>query len=214
MQSLLFSTEMVRALMDNRKTETRRLRGLDEVNQNPDRWKVCGHSRYDNRVWWMLTEKARPYHSEVERMVIPCPFKIGPCWVRETFSKIYYEWVDAEPTFIYKADDDNSGLDRIWKPSIHMPFIAARNFIHIDDVRPERLNDITEEGAIAEGVEPVTTDPKTHRSHYMNYPVHKGYQFSAIESFQSLITSINGPECWEKNMWVWVIKFHRISKPD
>lgn len=228
MQSLLFSTEMVKALMADRKTETRRMRGLDEINENPDRWKVCGHSRemdvprpaikYNNRVWWMLSEKDRPYHPEAERIVLPCPFQIGPCWVRETFYKSCAP--DGKGTAYYFKVSAGGRIQDIpdwsWKPSIHMPFIAARNFIHIDEVRLERIHDITEEGAISEGVMWNPFDDREEISDriYYNYTNKSFIHLFAKPSFESLITSINGPECWERNMWTWVIKFHRISKPN
>ena len=216
---------MAKALRDNRKTETRRMRGLDEINQNPDKWKF---QFFDDDIACFVDFAVKGSWSKKDGTVISIksPFKIGPCWVRETFSKIHYEGVDEKPTFFYKADD-NTDVERIWKPSIHMPFIVAREFIHIDYVRPERLQEITEEGAIAEGVEKmffgkesvrqgILTGEHTGWKNYGKRDKLKPFlnkQF-ARQSFESLITSINGPECWEKNMWVWVIKFHRISKPN
>lgn len=201
MQSLLFSTEMVKSLMANRKTETRRMRGLDVINENPDNWALYPDQNSDGT--WSFHQIDSGDDLVVIR--VKQPFKIGPCWVRETFAKIHYEGVDSKPTFIYKADNDE--LERIWTPSIHMPFIAARNFIHIDEVTLERLHDITDDGAMREGIE---YDEELNMFH-VNYDY---MWFTSVRSFQALITSINGLECWEKNMWVWVIKFHRISKPN
>lgn len=102
------------------------------------------------------------------------------------------------------------------RPSIHMPKEAARIWLEIKSIRVERLNDITEEDAIDEGIEPLNvTDTKYPTEvYYKNYGGYIGDKLFPVESFKSLWTSINGEGSWELNPWVWVVEFELIDKPD
>lgn len=133
-------------------------------------------------------------------------------WVRETFCKS----LDVPGEYYYKASnpevctEDCDGSP--WKPSIHMPKDAARIWLKRTGTRIERLGDISEEDAIAEGI---------HREWdgtaywYKNYLDTFPSNFKGVpkRSFQSLWNSINGPESWDANPWVWVLEFERIEKP-
>jgi hypothetical protein len=173
---ILFSGEMVRAILDGRKTQTRRV-----VKPKPD----------DSGLW---NNDKCPYGKPGDRL-----------WVRETF------FVDG-PRIQYRADHHGAPKETIWKPSIFMPRHASRILLEIADVRCERLRDISEADAIAEGVAsfrpvPGDGDPETLYANYMN----KGrlsYR-KAYFSFMTLWQSINGPESWNANPWVWVITFKR-----
>jgi hypothetical protein len=128
-----------------------------------------------------------------------CPFgAVGDqLWVRETFAG------DYGCGFIYAADHPNSDIRkgdlddgeqtlRRWTPSIHMPRDASRITLEIVGVRVERLNDISEADAMAEGVTKGPLDP---------------WQSTA---FMRLWESINGPESWAANPWVWVLEFKKV----
>ena len=148
-------------------------------------------------------------------------------WVRETWR----EWheVDSEcgcgddscpcssvppAPYCYAADCDgfideesHEAYGIKWRPSIHMPRWACRNVYTVTKVRIERLQDITEEDAIAEGVEPV----ERHKCEmlYRNYFT-GGYDWPAVESFKSLWYTINRAKrgrTWDDNPWVWVIEY-------
>lgn len=194
---ILFNTEMVRAILEGRKTQTRRL-----VKQPP----ILGDILHDEKGWY-YEDGTRNGHS----LIPPChPGDV--LWVRETWCDPYPE--NPLVPFAYKADflmhwdaDQTEHGDPIiiaaeemkWKPSIHMPKEAARIFLRVKDVRVERLNDMDEEAAIAEG-----------------FPDFPAGADSPIERFSSL---------WDKtvkrddlreygyhaNPWVWVIEFERCD---
>lgn len=168
---ILFNTEMVRAILEGRKTVTRRvvnhkhLRGLED-----------------------LTAK------KIQRACI-APYKIGDIlYVRETWTRM------LDGSFRYRADGkDFSDFDcpLHWKPSIHMPKDAARIWLRVTDVRVERLQHISREGAIAEGCNAAV-------------PV---LEFKRIwdNTIKPTDLDLYG---WSANPWVWVIVFERCEKPE
>ncbi|MCZ8353933.1 MAG: hypothetical protein O9340_04310 [Cyclobacteriaceae bacterium] len=210
---ILFQTEMVQAIDEDRKTMTRRTTGLEGINVNPDAWtlNVCGfvaRLAIGNRK---LKEGngAIFRNRELQPKLVFCPYgKVGDLlWVRESFSN------NEDGTFDYKADYPFTKPQGGWKPSIHMPKKAARIILEITDIRIERLNDISEDDAIAEGV--LEFEDGT----FKNYFTQKGFRAEdgvecllAKGSFQSLIASINGKNIIDLNPWVWVIKFKVLSK--
>lgn len=131
-------------------------------------------------------------------------------WVRETS---LYD--DDAGIYKYAADFSKSDVEYLkgsWKPSIHMPKEAARIWLEVVSVKVERLHDISEQDAIAEGIEPVAEGWKNY------YKASKfGTNFcwpTPYHSFQSLWETINGLESWELNPWVWVVEFKRIERQD
>lgn len=191
---------MVRAILNGRKTMTRRIVGPAKGHQSnwlskDDIYNVL-HGEIVDGGWQMHHPHADsiydglyiPYNSPYGW--IKCPYgKPGDIlWVRETF------WVNGDGSFIFKADaiDEEDYYLPTWKPSIHMPKKACRIKLRITGVRVERLKDISAEDAIKEGI--------IHRT--MNDPI--------IE-FLWLWESINGKGAWEKNPWVWVIEFEKLT---
>jgi hypothetical protein len=163
-------------------------------------------------------------------VIYPMPkYKVGDIlWVRETFREYFHVDRLDEKIIEYKADnppmirifDDNGfqvykkdGREKLinWKPSIFMPKEAARIFLRIMDIRVERLQDISEEDAIAEGIEIV--NEKVPVKAYKDYLGQYNYYSNPINSFKSLWESINGEKSWEQNPYVWVIHFEKITKP-
>src|SRR5690606_35942793 len=141
-------------------------------------------------------------------------------WVRETWKKSPQKCTWQE--YSYKANYPNvlSELGN-WKPSIFMPKEACRLFLEVTNVRVERLQDISENAAIAEGV--IYDDSfKSYSCYLCNKKGHKaaneicedGFFDNAFESFRSLWHSINGEESWKQNPWVWVYEFKRVEKPE
>ena len=171
---IIFSTEMVRAIQEHKKTMTRRTWGLEKVNKNPDDWQL---------VAFFLDGKARFYNSKTDGDVtLKCPYGgVGDrLRIKETFAHCGNElhlssWVAL---VAYKADgtirtipfgDNEPPKEKWWntgkpfdyfQPSIFMPRWASRITREITAIRAERLQEITEEDAKAEGVEAVYTEPE------------------------------------------------------
>lgn len=197
---ILFSAPMVRAILEDRKTQTRRI-----MKVQPDKiWE-------DGSPWWNIGGLRLP----------KCPYGQtgGALWVRETFRKFvacdecgcseHPCPCPEDGAVFYRADENYQGPksdpdDPNWKPSIFMPRIASRITLEIKDIRAERLNDISEEAAKAEGAKQVSKD------------IGCADVWSYKEGFKHLWHSINGPDSWHKNPWVWVVSFdvHPINIDD
>lgn len=192
---ILFSTEMVQAILAGRKTQTRRTKGLEKVNVNPD-----GHTFNSFSI---DNDNATFKRLEGMWQGVDVPYKTGDIiWVREsfTFNQI------GKTDYLYKADSLTPKFIK-WKPSIHMPKEACRLFLKITNVRAERLLDISEEDARNEGVEHLI--PR-----WKDYTNDKGFCYNAWSSFKTLWIKINGIESYTSNPFVWVIEFERIEKPE
>lgn len=209
---MLYSTDMVKAILEERKNKTRRMTGLQEINAAPDEWKLFAVGKGQALGKGMVTMAG--FESPTKGGFIPCPYgKPGDVlWVRETFAdEKYFNGLTEECFPIFKTDYVGP-VAWNWKPSIHMPKDYARIWLRIMDIRVERLQDITEDDAIAEGV--IEYEDGT----YHNYFTQKGLRHKdgveillAKGSFQSLWASINGQNSWDFNPWVWVLSFHVLS---
>lgn len=210
---ILFSTEMVRAILDGRKTCTRRI--CKDANEytvpdmdfyNADRRTYAVHNFADNEQMEQL--------STAERTCPICPGDI--LYVRETvWQKIgYYLDIDGETKpswyneFKYVASDEKpeTGWNYSWakRPSIHMPKEAARIWLKVTDVRVERLQEITADSIRNEGLSSLA--------------VHCGDMEIALKEWENLWNStIKKSDIdrygWDANPYVWVIEFERCEKP-
>jgi hypothetical protein len=248
---ILFSTPMVQAILDGRKTMTRRV--IDHIGN-------CWH--YKHRLGnWELSENPLQYNNEMGALwrwmgkkpikegdwfwilqtdvddnasfPLKCPYgKVGDhLWVRETWQ--YYDWTEnGEPIIRYLSDNEKvliesrsipdeliekigdiweklsakenynihkRASDKSWRPPIFMPRWASRITLEITNIRVERLQEITEEDALKEGI-------KTGDSSM-------GHVFTAKEHFKGLWDSINGKKYpWSSNPWVWCIEFKKLEK--
>ncbi|HBM9969065.1 hypothetical protein ACJBF7_22175 [Enterobacter sp. 04-C-01-SI_S15] len=226
-RGMIFNGEMVRAILGGQKTQTRRIvnwRGLSEgLNLNFSGLRVCEYPK-----GWVIESESRS-STEWRCQPTPCPFgAVGDrIWVRETFQGPLFDLEQMEayqedsskfhkPEFcVYKADgkpapeyfDADDNLHCGWRPSIHMPRWASRITLEITGVRVERLNDISEEDARAEGIidggclncgEPEPCNCSNPAP-------------DATDAFAYLWQSIYGQENWNANPWVWVIEFKRIE---
>lgn len=213
---------MVQAILENTKTQTRRSTGLKEINDNPDDWQFewadfCLKYPYRFTQKSSLTEKSLLdksfYQAEAK-----CPYgnKGDLLWVRETWMNAPNSDLMPEEPFKYKASVSKQFLEewpKSWKPSIHMPKIACRLWLMVEDVRCERVQDIRGKDAIAEGVRsfrPVPGDGLAETQYY-HYQKDK-WGPSPVHSFQTLWKSINGEASWNSNPWVWVVKYRILSK--
>lgn len=198
---ILFSAPMIRAILDGRKTQTRRMVrpvGDDESFVLVDHGNGWWPYRSDDGESAFHTVKRNGDYYQDET---PHSCRYGKpgdrLWVRETFHT-----VDGHSAF-YRADyehnpkgDKEHGI--VWTPSIHMPRWASRITLKVTDVRVERLQDISEKDAWAEGCEGFDDDVSGGKSGYCEYA--------------ELWEAINGKGSWESNPWVWVIKFQRLDK--
>jgi hypothetical protein len=211
---ILFSTPMVQAILEGRKTQTRRTKDLDEVNQRPNDWVVTTSPCNSDGKWVFTAE-----HGEAQQIRVKCPYgQPGDVlWVRETFLKHPI----PDEGYKFKADMNDEQLKCAafkmgvlnWKPSIHMPKEAARIWLQITNVRVERLQYISEEDAKAEGIEG-SQSVLLKRFRYRDYMIKDSefYRFPC-ESFFTLWISINGRESYDLNPYVWVVEFKQINKP-
>ena len=209
---ILFSAPMVRAILSGQKTQTRRI-AKDVRHPDLGNWYTPG----------ALVMECEPQHV-IDRC---CPHgRPGDrLWVRETFVQGYdadsnrlpmKTWYRASDRVAW-SDDDGWETNIPWRPSIHMPRSACRILLEVTAVRVERLQDISEADAQAEGVEDVTkevapSDPEFRFWRRYRDGGTNGYTDNAIASFASLWTEINGPGSWEANPWVWVVEFKRIEQ--
>ena len=247
---ILFSGAMVLAILEGRKTQTRRSSKLDHINTDADRWEFVRLETDPDVVVRRpgLTDrfnKLKGHYATFEQKkdgisyFAKCPYgKPGDLlWVRETtaFTKGEFQAYD---TISYRADNFHKDINRPgvdfpekemckdgwydknlskevkWTPSIHVKKIYARIWLEVTEIKVERLQNITEKDAIAEGVAKI--------EHPLFGSLYKNYCFgnqdddsigskSPNESFFSLWESINGIASHEVNPWVWVIKFKVLS---
>lgn len=194
---ILFNTEMVRAILNGRKSCTRRiLKGGIPFDEKAEYWNVLKKGEWSGPIC-------------SEYFIKQCsPYKPGDIlYVRETWSLRF----DGEKCF-YKADKNTSREEKClldyddvrWHPSIHMPKEAARIFLRVTNVRVERLQEITSEQICKEGVE--VEEP------YVLNGEEKRYAFSNLWN-STIKKSDLDRYGWDALPWVWVIEFERCEKP-
>lgn len=212
---ILFNGEMVRAILEGRKTQTRRPvtplppDGIDELHGNDLRSRApydCECNETGRTIGYGFQDE--------DGRVYKCPFGcIGDrLWVRETFagyiqtSHEYDEWREATteevqeqyPMTVEYCATSQSHPDK-WRPSIHMPRWASRIMLEVTDIRVQRVQEISEEDAIAEGC-PIESPQ----------PFVKGYgSASASGWFSELWNKVYNT--WEANPWVWVATFKKAE---
>ncbi len=216
---ILMNGPMVRAVLSGQKTQTRRLvKGIVEDVRKGD-WYA------DRRLVHKPTCQLG-FCETVDDGVLACGgYDLEPngagirspygqpgdrLWVRETWGLFDTEPKDGpeKAKVFYRATDGDRDELRyqLWRPSIHMPRWASRITLEVASVRVERLQDITEADAIAEGVERLTDDDG-----WRCYLGECGGYTNALTSFRSLWESINGPGSWAANPWVWRVEFKRVT---
>ena len=214
MKPILFNTEMVRAILDGRKTCTRRI--CKDANEytvpdmdfyNADKRTYAVHNFIDREHTEQL--------STAERTCSICPGDI--LYVRETWCALPVNeagHMRGHSIYYYRADGDlrPEGWRGKWRPSIHMPKEAGRIFLRVTNVRVERLQDITEDGAKAEGS--IDNRGFIHSPDNEYDRIH-----TAKENFIDIWNrTIKKSDLdfygWDANPWVWVIEFERCEKPE
>ncbi|EJS8701720.1 hypothetical protein NFA99_004921, partial [Escherichia coli] len=158
---------------------------------------LCPHGNVGGRIWVRETWQGPLVDFERSDDLLRNPEKY------EKPENCVYEADGVPAPEFYDADDN---LRCCWRPSIHMPRWASRILLEITNVRVERLNDISEQDAIAEGIERYNDDGIVYYG-----PYGKG-DCRPERAFSDLWKSIYGDENWQANPWVWVIEFKRVQE--
>jgi hypothetical protein len=238
---ILFSAPMVRAILEGRKTQTRRVAKLCDGNGTAKllRLKAPYAARLVDGVGpvWSPYADAPEEPYPADRLTSPYGQPGGLLYVRETWGINSPTYGDTPARLLtaghvargcleYRADSaddkgDHPSIQR-WRPSIHMPKWASRLWLRVTDVRVERVQDISEDDAIAEGV----SVPREFTGVDMdNQPIENpaAKDWHPVDAFADLWDSINGDRrdsegeplhySWADNPWLWVISFERTEAP-
>lgn len=215
---ILFNPQMVRAILDGRKTQTRRI-----AFPNMELREFC-NKEYPNG-WWFNGRVFRSFDDFLHYPQRPkCKYQPGDIlWVRETWSttdkcELFPPWPSTGTHYMYKGDSPEHELTKEarWFPSIHMPKEAARLFLRVTDVKLDRLRNITVANALREGAgkdikEPVETTGISFSA--LDYGV--AVLEDMIQIWDATIKRCDMEKYgWDANPWVWVIEFERCEKPE
>lgn len=216
---ILFNTEMVRAILDGRKTCTRR------ICKDANEYTVPDMDFYnaDKRTYAVHNFADKKHTEQLSIAERTCPICSGDIlYVRETWHKYIKRIGEGKNCHLaefygYKANVLNSeDANEPWRPSIHMPKEAARIWLKVTDVRVERLQEITENEAVKEGIY-VANCKDCNAPFGCDTCPDEGY--NEIETFAELWNStIKKSDLdrygWDASPYVWVIKFERCEKPE
>lgn len=237
---ILFSAPMVRALLAGTKTQTRRaLRVQPSDDWRPYSWGEV-HRMRDGEFVMRHDEPVVIGHGPSNEEGVegyPCPYGVAGdrLWVRETWAmapaSAYWGSVDVDGVVVphrelkpgiwalYRAGWTRCEPGR-WRPSIHMPRAASRIVLEIADVRVQRLQEISEGDALAEGID-VPRSPDgfpllrltgiNPPSRYVDI-AEAAFPDKVVRAYYaSLWDDINGPGAWDANPWVWALTFRRVT---
>lgn len=230
---ILFNTEMVRAILDGRKTVTRRIANINtemtcnDGTTNHDFLPDNFNHRFEKPTGFVCRRcgfGVAPPHSRapVGTSLFRSPYMPGDTlYVRETWAEcpdLFGEF----PQYIYRANYSEDELNQEetteeiytdfpscvrWKPSIHMPKEAARIFLRVKNVRVEHLQTISGDECAMEGVWPLYAGPIDGREEY--------YKTAFANLWDLTIKAVNIPIYgWRANPWVWVIEFEKCNRPE
>jgi hypothetical protein len=204
---IIFSAPMVRALLDGRKTQTRRV-----LKPQPSAEHYLSSSMVEG-----ISAIFRNTHTGY-RQDVPLPYAPGDrLWVRETWQRAWEADEDGNPATpeqtYYRADGEPFGAwegadgevhDAMpWRPSIHMPRWASRITLLVTDVRVQRVQDISEEDTLAEGLLPFDNGWAADSEGRCWHPTARG-------SFSHLWDMVYGVDAWDRNDWVAAYTFERL----
>ena len=232
---ILFQPDMVRAILDGRKTQTRRIMKPQPSDLEGQVFEECSEFAgidFIQKVPVRLNPDGKEYYEVIKGWKCPYGVPGSILWVRESWRRYrmmddcgYYgqdiiDFAADSPEPMVEHDGDGfmmykkNGHEKMipFRPSIHLKKEHARIYLQNTGVLVQRLQDISEDDAIAEGIEsfrPVPGDGPSETL-YFHYLKNK-WGPSPIHSFQTLIQKIHGPEIWDKNPWVSRISFRVLS---
>lgn len=209
---ILFSGPMVRAIVEGRKTVTRRpVKEWQQPSLQEDGTWFATAQRHQRWGVGMSGPDAASCAAELVSSGV-CPYgrRGDRLWVREAWAQINVAQAPGESWVVYRECDNRTDYGGPWKPSIHMRRRDSRILLEVTDVRVERLQDITEDQVLDEGIgdhrfdcdRPVEPD---------GYPACSCGSIGYVDAFTELWNSINGPDAWDANPWVWVVEFKRVE---
>lgn len=227
-RGMIFNAEMVRAILEGRKTQTRRIMKVQPGTPEFGLRRIIESSKAnENGMYFWSQDDACGIKARSKPFLFPYGEVGDRIWVRETFQGPLFDYeqmqsyledsskfekpefcqyaADGKPAPEYYDADDN--LHCGWRPSIHMPRWASRILLEITNVRVERLNAISEEDARAEGI----IDGGCLNCGEPEPCSCANPEPDATDAFAYLWQSIYGQENWNANPWVWVIDFKRIE---
>lgn len=229
---ILFSGAMVRAILEGRKTVTRRVVNGSQIpayDRNAPvegmRWSAVGqrHPRYGFCVFGSTQAEC----AQELGLHGVCPYGVvgDRLWVRETFNRSNPGGADG--VYYYRADGHFPAAmggnrfygNEAWKPSIHMPRVASRILLEITAVRVERLQDGDGETAfesryLAEGINRIHHGDGDYYYHAFQSEPDPGNWVDPIDAWRELWVAVNGADSWAANPWVWVVEFKRVEASD
>ena len=233
-RGILMSAPMVLATLDGRKTQTRRIAMPRHDDRTP-----CAHwsgAMAEGRAAIMSRHcehgsegRGCPYGAPGDQLWVRETWR--PWWDPEEWACVQYQadagvmkpdtWDEQQGFWCESVGDENAerdakGMTPRWRPSIHMPRWASRLTLEVVGVRVERVQEITEADATAEGIEMVWLQVGKYSNpvrHYRAVPDRQGGLATAVEAFSLLWDSINAKRGygWAENPWVWVIEFKRAK---
>lgn len=201
---IIFNGEMVRALLEGRKSQTRRTRGLKKVNADPGAWQYHGVDPFGEHAGkWLFSKDGGGTQNCIH---IKCPYGAPGdfLWVRETWGHngcltcpVHYK--ASDPDWVKESSNPYSR----WRSPLHMPRWASRILLEITDIRVERVQDISIEDCRKEGSPEISGLPIYHNH---------GERAHLIW-FEDLWDSINEKKGygWDVNPFVWVIEFRKVE---
>lgn len=218
---------MVRAILEGRKTQTRRVSGLEIINKEPHRYEFKSISEFEGVPHAV-------FHDHISGAQVLVKLKHGKpsdqLWVRETWMPTFSDGPAGRQPFIdFRAGPEikfpsygfvpKGKSDMIysmcgnhkWRPSIFMPRWASRITLEITSIRAERLREISKSDAEAEGIRKFDLNESCGtRALYGVAADEHEFGSTAKEGYEILWESINGPGSWDENPFVWVIEFRKL----
>ena len=219
MKGMCMKDFLTKQFIAGNKTMTRRTGGLEAVNVDPDNWThdplFIDTARLDNFFY---------KNNEGTQLCLtlkPNYAKGSTVFIKEGYVPGYFD----NGSTAYATDWNAVAAELMPRPKfknkLFMPASEARYFVRIEDVYPQRLQDISEEDAIKEGVESSVDFPDCYKFYsplkqFTSKSLNGGIPLckTAVVSFATLIDSINGKGTWDKNPWVWVYKIKLVDKPE
>lgn len=219
-RGIIFNAEMVRAILDGRKTQTRRPVKFPHIDRDAmcelsgnelagelsaGNFRNSPYGKPGDRIWVRETWGVVSHQLDEDGRIQPwSPDRPATAIHEMPFGSGYYSGhaiYAADGDFTWGDDDGYEDGRSCWKPSIHMPRAACRILLEVTGVRVERLNSISQEDAQAEGMEltgwrPTYSDPDSG-----------GEVWTPYDNFAQLWESIYGEDSWKANPWVWAIEF-------